>query len=148
MSEEKEVKRRGPRKARNRLQEMALAGRHFVKAVEGYASVAAAKYDIEQSEDLSNLLDSMAEASESAKGVSKAFSPHYEAMRKTAELIRENAELAALAKVMVNALETTGHSDKIPAKFRVVAGQAVAKQSGARRGRPPKSVAMEQQAVA
>jgi hypothetical protein len=155
MSEEKEVKRRGPWKARNRLQELALAGKHFIKAMEDYPKAASAKFDIEQSGDLSALLDCMAEASEVAKNVHKAFEPHYAAMKREAELVRSNAEMNVLLKQMALALETNGHSDKIPAALRSVIQppkQAVAQHpkptgTGRGRGRPPK-VVEQQQAVA
>lgn len=135
-----EVRKRGPRKARNRLQEMTFAARNFVKATDNYAVVAAAKFGIEQSQDLNDLLASMGDASDTAKSVAKAFEPHYAAMRREAELIRSNAELEAMLRQTVEALKTTGHSDKIPEQFRIAP-----QPMQARRGRPPKPPVEAQQ---
>lgn len=135
MTEPPVIKRtRGPRKARNRLQEMAFAGKAFIKATDNYAGVAAAKFGIEQSADLSTLLEVMSEASEAARSVHKAFEPHYEAIRREAELIRSNAELEAMARSMAEALRTSGHSDKIPDRLKAPI-QPLPKP----RGRPPKA---------
>lgn len=138
-----EKKTRGPRKARNRLQEMTFAGKAFVKAIDGYASVAAAKYAISDSSDLAELLASMSDATEAARGAHKAFEPHFMAMKREADLIRENAEKDAMLRSMAEALRTSGHSDKIPDALKVAPAPAKAAPinapTGARpRGRPPK----------
>lgn len=144
MTEEREIKRRGPRTARNKVQEMAKAAKHFEKAVEGYAAVAASKYGIEQSSDLKALLEAMTAASEAAKGVYKAFEPHYEAMRQTAELINDKAKLELALKQAMEALRVAGHSDKIPEEFRNMPQPA----DKPRRGRPPRVAENQAQAVA
>ncbi len=127
-----EIKRRGPRKARNRLQEMTISARAFVKALDGHLSTAADKFAIEQSTDLQNLLIGMEYAIEAAKSVHKAFEPSYAALRREAELVTTNARLEAQLREMAEALRTSGHSDKIPEAFR----SAPPRQK--RAGRPPK----------
>lgn len=130
-------KTRGPRKARNKVQEMTFSSRAFVKAIEGFGAVAAAKYTIEQSQDLADLLVSLNDASDIAKQAHRAFEPHYTAMKREADLIRANAEQAAMLKQMAEALRVAGQSDKIPETLRV--DQTQAPVVARRRGRPPLS---------